>query len=63
MKKMVSCIATGTLLALVLSGCGQKIEAPSAETTAKIGVVFTTAGLGDNNFNDMVDSGMKSLEG
>ncbi len=59
MKKMVSCIATGTLLALILSGCGQKIEVPSEETTAKIGVVFTTAGLGDNNFNDMVDSGMK----
>lgn len=51
-------VAAG-LIAISVGGCGKKIEEPTNEKAAKIGVVYTTTGLGDNNFNDMVNSGME----
>lgn len=34
----------------------------STEASAKIGVVLTTSGLGDNNFNDMVYAGLQQAQ-
>lgn len=64
MKKAVSMILVGTTMAGLLAGCGTKEIADPAESEGdvKIGVVFTTSGLGDNNFNDMVNSGLQKAE-
>lgn len=35
---------------------------PSEEASMKVGVLFTTAGLGDNNFNDMVKAGLDNAK-
>ena len=38
------------------------VSGTQSEPTAKIGVVFTTSGLGDNNFNDMIYRGLTKAE-
>ncbi len=45
-------------------GAAQNEETQDAEGTAaaKIGVVLTTSGLGDNNFNDMVYAGLEKAK-
>lgn len=60
LKKTAAALTAMALIATGLTACGgKKIEVPQeSEKSAKIGVVFTTAGLGDNNFNDMVNSGL-----
>ena len=50
------------LIVTTAGGCGKKIEEPTEAKAAKIGVVYTTTGLGDNNFNDMVNSGMEKAK-
>lgn len=54
-------VAAG-LIVTTAGGCGKKIEEPTEAKAAKIGVVYTTTGLGDNNFNDMVNSGMEKAK-
>ncbi len=66
MKKLVKLTAVMTTVSMVvmsLSACGKTIEIPEeAEGGVKVGVVYTTAGLGDNNFNDMVNSGLEKAK-
>ena len=74
MKKGLAMLLALTLMLGTLSACGgttdleaadkepaQNEENQEAEGTAaaKIGVVLTTSGLGDNNFNDMVYAGLR----
>lgn len=62
MKKIYAVLMV-TLLVLVsvfAQGSNEKISLAQTDNppVASIGVVFTTAGLGDNNFNDMVHAGL-----
>ena len=77
MKRWIACLLTMALCAGMTACGGQDItleesepaaasgsaaSGESAEPTAKIGVVFTTSGLGDNNFNDMIYRGLTRAE-
>lgn len=77
MKKGLAMLLALTLMLGTLSACGgttdleaadkepaQNEENQEAEGTAaaKIGVVLTTSGLGDNNFNDMVYAGLEKAK-
>lgn len=72
MKKFLLIFLAAVMILGVLTGCGGKkdLEAPPQSTagpgeqldpaeSAKIGVILTTSGLGDNNFNDMVYTGLE----
>lgn len=62
-KKTGVVLLSAALAVMSLAGCGKKIEVTdSSEQTVKIGVVYTTAGLGDNNFNDMVNKGLEKAK-
>lgn len=61
-KRLMALVLTTGLTLASLSGCQKTIEDPSAEKAARIGVVYTTVGLGDNNFNDMVNNGMEKAK-
>ncbi|WP_270815425.1 BMP family lipoprotein [Hungatella effluvii] len=60
--RMAALAVAAGLIVTTAGGCGKKIEEPTEAKAAKIGVVYTTTGLGDNNFNDMVNSGMEKAK-
>ena len=60
--RMAALALAAGLIVTTAGGCGKKIEEPTEAKAAKIGVVYTTTGLGDNNFNDMVNSGMEKAK-
>lgn len=61
--RLAALLTAVSMVTLSLSACGKKIEVPEeTEGGVKIGVVYTTAGLGDNNFNDMVNSGLEKAK-
>lgn len=62
-KRVISVFMAAAMMTMMLNGCGKKVEAPEEKKEdVKVGVVFTTTGLGDNNFNDMVNSGMEKAK-
>lgn len=76
MKRLLAMLLT-VAMTLSLAACGDRknleadptqnpgsvqSEVPETPASAKIGVVFTTGGLGDNNFNDMVYAGLKQAQ-
>ncbi|MBU5626143.1 BMP family ABC transporter substrate-binding protein [Oscillibacter sp. MSJ-2] len=74
MKRMLAFVLAAVLALGMLTGCGSTtdLEAGSkssagsssegGEAALKVGVVFTTGGLGDNNFNDMVYAGLNAAK-
>lgn len=61
--RVTALLTAVSMVTLSLSACGKKIDIPAeTEGGVKIGVVYTTAGLGDNNFNDMVNSGLEKAK-
>ena len=78
MKKALAMVLALMMMLGTLSACGgtKDLEATNKESNteetsngteesgvpAKIGVVLTTSGLGDNNFNDMVYAGLQAAQ-
>lgn len=64
MKKFVSCILCGALVAGVLAGCGGKDDTAAGgdSGSAQLGLITGTGGLGDKNMNDASYEGLKTLE-
>lgn len=75
MKKRLAMVLAAVMMLSVLSACGGttnleggngndsgQSDGQGTEAAAKIGVVLTTSGLGDNNFNDMVYAGLQAAQ-
>lgn len=64
MKKFLSCILCGALVAGILAGCGGKDDTAAGgdSGSAQLGLITGTGGLGDKNMNDASYEGLKTLE-
>ena len=58
-KKHLAAFLTAACMAVTLAGCSSPNSRDIEKSTARIGIIFTQAGLGGNSFNDLALDGVK----